>query len=91
MVQTLIFSLIYGPVAVTLGCWLFCAIGAARARQVAVILISSRDRRRLRSERPYRPVAPGAAEPARLAARDIVGHTPFSPLRRLMDVANGAN
>ena len=44
MVQTLVFSLIYGPVAVTLGCWLFCAIGAARARQEAeVILNSSRD------------------------------------------------
>ena len=47
MVQTLVFSLIYGPVAVTLGCWLFCAISAARARQEAeVVLISSRDSRR---------------------------------------------
>jgi len=47
MVQTLVFSLIYGPVAVTLGCWLFCAIGEARARQEAeVILISRRDWRR---------------------------------------------
>ena len=86
MVQTLIFSPIYGPVAVTLGCWLFSAIGAARARQEAIILISSQDRRRLRSERPYRPVAPGAA-PARLAAREIVGHT-LGPLRRLIEVAN---
>ena len=91
MVQTFVFSLIYGPVAVTLGCWLFSAIGAARARQVAVVLISSQDRRGLRSERPDCPVAPGAAEPTRLAARDIVGHTPLSPLRRLMDVANSAN
>ena len=47
MVYCLVFSLIYGPVAVTLGCWLFCAIGAARARKVAeVILISSWDSRR---------------------------------------------
>jgi len=47
MVQTLVFSLIYGPVVVTLGCWLFCAIGGARARQEAeVILISSRNWRR---------------------------------------------
>jgi len=44
MVQTLVFSL---PVVVTLGCWLFCAIGGARARQEAeVILISSRNWRR---------------------------------------------
>ena len=47
MVQTLVFSLIYGPVAVTLGCWLFYAIGGARARQEAeAILISRRDWRR---------------------------------------------
>ena len=61
MVQTLVFSLIYGPVAVTLGCWLFCAIGAARARQAPVLLISSQDRRRLHSsalKRLCRPAAP---------------------------------
>ena len=69
MVQTLVFSLIYGPVAVTLGCWLFCAIGAARARQEAAILISSQDRHRLHSRRPQkrlcRPAAPWATQPAR--------------------------
>ncbi len=47
MVYCLAFSLIYGPVAVTLGCWLYCAIGAGRARKEAVVLISSQDRRRL--------------------------------------------
>ena len=51
MVQTLVFSLIYGPVAVTLGCWLFCAIGAARARKEVVVVILSQDRRRLHSRR----------------------------------------
>jgi hypothetical protein len=74
MVQTLVFSLIYGPVAVTLGCWLFCAIGAARARQEAeIILILSRDRRRFvrgarrsaRVGRPFpRPLSQCAGEPA---------------------------
>ena len=73
MVQTLVFSLIYGPVAVTLGCWLFCAIGAARARQEAeVILNSSRDWRRFvrgarRSAgigRTFLPLSQRAGEPA---------------------------
>jgi hypothetical protein len=50
MVQTLVFFLIYGPVAVSLGCWLFCAIGAARVRQEAIVV--SQDRRRLHSRRP---------------------------------------
>jgi hypothetical protein len=51
MVYCLVFSLIYGPVAVTLGCWLYCAIGAGRTRK-AVILISSQDRRRFHWSRP---------------------------------------
>jgi len=79
VVQTFVFSLIYGPVAVTLGCWL-CAIGAARARQETVVPILSPGRNRLHSRRPRkrlrRPAAPWAAQPARLVAREIVGHTP---------------
>ena len=43
MVETLVFSLIYGPVAVTLGYWLFSAIHAPRASQEAVVLILSQN------------------------------------------------
>jgi hypothetical protein len=51
MVDSVIFSLIYGPVVVTLGCWLFFAIEAGRAKKEAVVRILSHnqrlDRRRL--------------------------------------------
>ena len=94
MVQTLVFSLVYGPVAVTLGCWFFCTIGAARARQEAVVLVSSQDQRRLhpRSARVARPLrGPRSQRADELVAKLIVGHTPLSPLRRLIEVANGAD
>jgi hypothetical protein len=51
MIDSVIFSLIYGPVVVTLGCWLFFAIEAGRANKEAVVRILS-DRQRLDQERP---------------------------------------
>jgi hypothetical protein len=51
MVDSVIFSLIYGPVVVTLGCWLFFAIEASRANKEAVVRILSR-RQRLDRRRP---------------------------------------
>jgi hypothetical protein len=38
MIDSVIFSLIYGPIAVTLGCWIFFAIEAGRADEVVVVL-----------------------------------------------------
>ena len=51
MLDSVIFSLIYGPVVVTLGCWLFFAIEASRANKEAVVRILSR-RQRLDRRRP---------------------------------------
>jgi hypothetical protein len=41
MVDSVIFSLIYGPVVVTLGCGLFFAIGTGRENKEAVVRILS--------------------------------------------------
>jgi len=49
MVDSVIFSLIYGPVVVTLGCWLFFSIEAGRENKGAVVRILSQNQRR-RSE-----------------------------------------
>src|SRR5271166_5863074 len=38
---------------------------------------------------PVTPSAPYMRWRTRLVAREIVGHTPLSPLRRLIEVANG--
>jgi hypothetical protein len=53
MVDSVIFSLIYGPVVVTLGCWVFFAIEAGRANKEAVVRILSH-RQRLHPRRPGR-------------------------------------
>lgn len=47
MVDFVIFSLIYGPVAVTLVCWLVFSIEARRENKRAVVRILGHDRRRL--------------------------------------------
>jgi hypothetical protein len=39
MVDAVVFSLIYGPIAVTLVCWLFFAIKAARTNKEAVVVL----------------------------------------------------
>jgi hypothetical protein len=46
MIDSVIFSLIYGPIAVTLGCWLFFAIEAGRADEVVVVRVLSHKQRR---------------------------------------------
>jgi hypothetical protein len=46
MIDSVIFSLIYGPVAVTLACWLFFTIEAGRAKKDAVVRILSQKHRR---------------------------------------------
>ena len=51
MLNSVIFSLIYGPIVVTLGCWMFFAIEASRAHKEAVVRILSR-RQRLDRRRP---------------------------------------
>jgi hypothetical protein len=51
MLDSVIFSLIYGPIVVTLGCWMFFAIEASRAHKEAVVRILSR-RQRLDRRRP---------------------------------------
>ena len=47
-----VFPLIYGPIAVTLGCWLFFAIEAGRANEEAVVRVVSRNQRRFHRGRP---------------------------------------
>jgi hypothetical protein len=55
MIDTVIFSLIYGPVAVTLACWLLFAIAAGPTKKEVVVRILSHKERglhqRLRSRR----------------------------------------
>jgi hypothetical protein len=46
MIDSVIFSLIYGPVAVTLACWLFFTIEAGRAKKDAFVRILSQKHRR---------------------------------------------
>ena len=44
MVQAFVLFLIYGPVGITLGCWVFSAIVAVRSRKEAVVRVLT-DRR----------------------------------------------
>jgi len=39
MIQAFVLSLIYGPVVVTLGCWLFSAISSAPSKKEAVVRV----------------------------------------------------
>jgi hypothetical protein len=57
MIEPVIFSLIYGPIAVTLGYWLFFAVEADRANKKAVVRILSH------RQRPRRPAADRRASP----------------------------
>ncbi len=52
MIYPIIFSLIYGPIVVTLGCWLFFAIEAGRANEEAVVRVVSHHQRRFHRDRP---------------------------------------
>jgi len=52
MIDSVIFSLIYGPVAVTLACWLFFTIEAGRAKKDAVVCILSQKHRGFYRRRP---------------------------------------
>ena len=52
MIDSVIFSLIYGPVAVTLACWLFFTIEAGRAKKDVVVCVLSEKRRRFHRRRP---------------------------------------
>ena len=52
MIDSVICSLIYGPFAVTLGCWLFFAIEAGRANKEVVVRVLSQKLRRLHRSRP---------------------------------------
>ena len=44
MINSVIFSLIYGPVAVTLACWLFFTIEAGRAKKEVAVRVLSQKR-----------------------------------------------
>jgi hypothetical protein len=52
MIDSVIFSLIYGPVAITLACWLFFTIEAGRAKKDVVVSILTQKRRRFHPGRP---------------------------------------
>ena len=52
MIDSVIFSLIYGPVAVTLACWLLFRIEAGRAKKDAVVCVLSEKHRRSYRRRP---------------------------------------
>jgi hypothetical protein len=52
MINSVILSLIYGPIAVTFGCWLFFAIEAGRANEEAVVRVVSHNQRRFHRGRP---------------------------------------
>ena len=57
MVQALVLSLIYGPAAVTLACWVLSATLVARSQKEAVVRVLV-DRRRQDSSRALRhPIA----------------------------------
>ena len=52
MIDSVIFSLIYGPVAVTLACWFIFTIDAGRVKKDVVVCVLSQERRRFRRRRP---------------------------------------
>jgi hypothetical protein len=52
MIDSVIFSLIYGPVAITLACWLFFTIEVGRAKKDVVVSILTQKRRRFYPGRP---------------------------------------
>ena len=70
MVDAFVLSLTWGPVGVTLGCWLFSVIVAARSHKEAVVRVLA-DRQsscscRARQCTPYTPeLATGGADPLR--------------------------
>lgn len=51
MTDSIIFSLIYGPVAVTLACGVFFTIEASRAKKDVVVGVLSEKRRRFYRKR----------------------------------------
>jgi len=53
MVNAFVLSLICGPIGVTLGCWLFSAIVAARSQKEAVVCVLSQGRTPLRRSRRF--------------------------------------
>jgi hypothetical protein len=54
LIDSVIFSLIYGPVAVTLACWLFFTIETGRTKKDVVVRVLSEKRRRFDRRRPRR-------------------------------------
>ncbi len=56
MINSVIYSLLYGPIAVALGCCLLFTIQAARANKEAVVGVLREDRRRLDRRQPLPPV-----------------------------------
>ena len=58
MIDSVILSLIYGPIAVTLGCGLFLAIEAARANEEVVVRILSHKQRRFYRRCPAADCSP---------------------------------
>jgi len=52
MIDSVIFSLIYGPVAVTLACWFIFTIDAGRVKKDVVVCVLSQERHRFRRRRP---------------------------------------
>jgi hypothetical protein len=66
MVDFVVFSLIYGPIVVALGCGLFFATKATRANKEAVVLTVRHNPRRLLLEVPGRETP--APKAFRLAA-----------------------
>ena len=52
MIDSVIFSLIYGPVLVTLACWFIFTIEARRAKKDVVVCVLSKKRHRLHRMRP---------------------------------------
>ena len=52
MIDSVIFSLIYGPVLVTLACWFIFTIEARRAKKDVVVCVLSQKRHRLHRRHP---------------------------------------
>ena len=52
MIDSVIFSLIYGPVAVTLACWFIFTIDAGRVKDVVVCVLGQKRQLRFRRRRP---------------------------------------
>jgi len=74
MVQAFVLSLIWGPVGIALGYWVFSAIVAARSRKEAVMRVLADRRLRDRSARFDARLRRSGQVPA-LVARGIVRHT----------------